>query len=207
MEILQSCTKPSMIYSSRIPFKRQVTLPGTNGLTLWGLGMHTCINEPDNLWFRSLMACHLLSQNPLLESMLTYYPLKTKEETSAKFLLKSNIFIPENALENAICKMAAISFQPQSAEALVGMKPANKARNTAHPHKNRQANRYKLCIVPGRVCMDKLKCGWSCCIQMGAAHQFGEVTWNARLYNANSSPPGQNGRGIAEDIFKSIPLD
>ena len=42
---------------------------------------------------------------------------------------------------------------------------------------------------------------------MGAAHQFGEVTWNARLYNVNSSSPGQNGRRFADNIFKSISLD
>ena len=79
MEILQSCTKPSMIYSSRIPFKRQVTWPGTNGLTLWGLGMHKCINEPDNLWFREwLVTCsvkiHYLNQCWLI----THWNLRKK---------------------------------------------------------------------------------------------------------------------------------
>ena len=57
-----------------------------------------------------IMANRLFGAKPLSEPMLPYCQLDPKEHISVKFHLKS---IQVNALENVICKMAAISSQPQ----------------------------------------------------------------------------------------------
>ena len=57
------------------------------------------------------MAWRLFGAKPLSEPMLPYCQLDPKEHILEKFY--SKFFIQGNALENAICEMAAMLSQPQ----------------------------------------------------------------------------------------------
>ena len=54
------------------------------------------------------MACRLSGAKPLSKSMLSYWQLDSKEQTSVKFILNTKLFIHENAFGNIVCEMAAI---------------------------------------------------------------------------------------------------
>ena len=51
--------------------------------------------------------------------MLPYCQLDPKEHVSMKFIQNSKYFIQENALENVVCEMAAILYQPQCVNGLL----------------------------------------------------------------------------------------
>ena len=53
------------------------------------------------------MACHLIGTKPLLEPMLAYCQLDSKEQTPVKIKSKYKSFIHGNAFES-VCKMVAI---------------------------------------------------------------------------------------------------
>ena len=55
------------------------------------------------------LVCIKLSSKP----MLVYCQLDPREQTSVKFNRNSNIFIPENAIENVLLKMETILCLPQ----------------------------------------------------------------------------------------------
>ena len=59
------------------------------------------------------MACRMVSAKPLYNQILDFFigPLRNKLQWN--FNRNSYIFIPENAFENVVCKMAAIFFQLQ----------------------------------------------------------------------------------------------
>ena len=55
-----------------------------------------------------VMACRLFDAKPLPEPMLSYCQLGPSEQTLVKLESKYETFHSWNALENAICEMAAI---------------------------------------------------------------------------------------------------
>ena len=79
----------------------------------------------NSLWPRSANWCHgtwsrqvqviaylLSGAKPSPELMVTYYPLDP-QHISSKFQFKCKLVFQENAIENVICKMSAISFRPK----------------------------------------------------------------------------------------------
>ena len=61
-----------------------------------------------------LMVCRLFGAKPLSQPMLLYCHLDPKKHISGKFYsINSKGLIQENALENVVCKMAAILSRPQ----------------------------------------------------------------------------------------------
>ena len=77
------------------------------------LGRLTHIYESvQMLTMLQIMACRLFGATILSEPMLPYCQFDTKEHYSVKFYLKF-VFIHGNALENAVCEMAAILCLPQ----------------------------------------------------------------------------------------------
>ena len=80
-----------------------------------------------------VMACCLAAPSHYLKQswLIIIRPLRN---FSIKFQLRLQKIIPENAFENAVCRMAAILFRPQHVNLPVldtGIFPANKANDMA----------------------------------------------------------------------------
>ena len=59
-----------------------------------------------------IMACRLISANPLSETMLIYYQLDPWNKLQWNSNENSNLFIQENAFGNVVCEMASVLCWP-----------------------------------------------------------------------------------------------
>ena len=83
----------------------------------WGISRETAFISPSAAYVRQwiwsslfqIRACRLFGAKALYESILEYCYLDPWEQTSLEFDPKLKRFIYENAIENIVCKMAAIS--------------------------------------------------------------------------------------------------
>ena len=97
--------------------------PSFNVLTHWGQVTYICVRNLVHHWFRLWLVAYLTASHYLTQCW------NSVNWTLGKWLQwnfnwNSYIFIEENALENVVCKMAAILFQLQCV-------------NTLRPRRNR----------------------------------------------------------------------